>query len=118
MELTDCPSSPNCVSTEAFRKKRGVAPFALARTDAWLEIKSTILSLPRTKLAQEDDNFLHVECRSTLFRFIDDLEVQLRSAEGRLAVRSGARIGFYDFGVNRRRVERLREMLRSRGIIK
>lgn len=118
MELTPCPSSLKCVSTEALDKKHRVAPFFLARVDAWPEIKSTVLSLPRTKLAQEDDHFLHVECRSVLLRFVDDLEVKLCAAEGVLAVRSGARTGYYDFGVNRRRVKRLRERLRSRGIIK
>lgn len=118
MKLTLCPSSPNCVSTEALDEKQRVAPFFLARTDSWSEIKSTVLSLPRTKLTRELENFLHVECRSALLGFVDDLEVELQVAQSVLAVRSGARTGSYDFGVNRRRVEKLRKMLRSRGVVK
>jgi uncharacterized protein (DUF1499 family) len=49
---------------------------------------------------------------------VDDLELELRAGEGIIAVRSASRKGYSDFGVNRRRVENLREVLRRRGIVK
>jgi uncharacterized protein (DUF1499 family) len=49
---------------------------------------------------------------------VDDLELELRKGKGTVAVRSASRVGHSDFGVNRRRVENLREVLRSRGVVK
>ena len=53
-----------------------------------------------------------------MFRFVDDVEFHLRSAEGVIAVRSASRIGTSDFGVNRRRVERIRDRLIEAGAIR
>ncbi len=118
MEFPPCPASPNCVSTEATDPRHAVAPLFLAREDAWPEIRSVVLELPRTKLVEQGENFLRVECRSALAGFVDDLTVELRIAQRTLAVRSASRVGYYDFGVNRRRVESLRATLRGRGIVR
>ncbi len=118
MEFPRCASSPNCVSTEATDARHAVAPLQLAREDAWPEIRTTVLALPRTTLAAEGANFLRAECRSALFGFVDDLTVELCRGSRTLAVHSAARRGYYDFGVNRRRVEELRRTLHVRGIIR
>ena len=111
MELPPCPASPNCVSTEATDPRHAVAPFFLLRDDAWPEIRTAVLALPRTKLVEQGENFLRAECRSALAGFVDDLTVELRVAQRTLALRSAARTGYYDFGVNRRRIEKLRRYL-------
>ncbi len=118
--MSPCPASPNCVSTEALDKCHAVEPFRLTRAGAavWPEIRAAVLSLSRTRLTEERENYLRAECRSLVFRFVGDLEVELRAQEDVAAVRSAARTGYYDFGVNRRRVEKLRQLLRSRGIIR
>jgi uncharacterized protein (DUF1499 family) len=77
-----------------------------------------VKEIPRTEIASQTDTYLHVECRSLVFRFVDDLELELRPGDGIIAVRSASRKGHSDFGVNRRRVEDLRERLRSRGVVK
>jgi uncharacterized protein (DUF1499 family) len=64
----------------------------------------------------ETSGYLHAECRSALLGFVDDLELHLRPSEGVIAVRSASRLGYSDFGVNRRRVEVLRASLISRGM--
>lgn len=115
-----CPDSPNCVSSDARDKRHAIAPLLLRTQtgDEWRQIRSGVLSLPRTKLLSERTNYLHAECRSVLFGFVDDLEVQLRPEQGILAVRSASRTGYYDFGANRRRVEKLRSLLLERGLLK
>jgi uncharacterized protein (DUF1499 family) len=50
--------------------------------------------------------------------FIDDLQLQLRPDEGLIAVRSASRVGYWDLGVNRRRVERLRRALLDQGVVR
>ena len=120
MEIAPCPASPNCVSTEAADKRHAIAPFILlqAGAEVWPEIRAAVLAFPRTRAVEERDGYLRVECRSAVFRFVDELEVQLRAPQNLVAVRSAARLGRYDFGVNRRRAEKLRRLLQSRGIVK
>ena len=63
------------------------------------------------------DSYLRAEFKSRVFGFVDDVELQLRAAEEAIAVRSASRVGYSDLGVNRRRVESLRKILRTRGAV-
>ncbi|MEZ5584986.1 MAG: DUF1499 domain-containing protein [Candidatus Competibacteraceae bacterium] len=74
-------------------------------------------ALPRTTVVSVTEDHLHAECKSLIFRFVDDLEFHLRPNERRIAVRSASRLGYSDLGANRRRVEQVREALRAQGII-
>jgi uncharacterized protein (DUF1499 family) len=51
---------------------------------------------------------------SSVFRFVDDIEWLLDSANSRFDVRSASRVGYSDLGANRKRVERLREGMNAR----
>jgi uncharacterized protein (DUF1499 family) len=97
-----------------------VAPFALATEPerAWRALRETLLALPRTEIVSEADGYLHAECRSLLLGFVDDLELHLRQDANAIAVRSASRLGYSDLGVNRRRVESLRQALRARGVVR
>ncbi len=59
-------------------------------------------------MEQGDDRYLWATFRSRVFRFVDDLELRLDEAGGVIHVRSAARLGYADFGVNRKRVVALR----------
>ena len=115
-----CPDSPNCVSSDARDARHSIEPFVgrPAQSDIWPKIRAAVLTLPRTKLVGEKKDYLHVECRSAVLGFVDDLEIQWRPGENLLAVRSASRRGYYDFGVNRRRIETLRGLLQERGFIR
>lgn len=117
--LAPCPSSPNCVSSEAADRTHAVAPFDLATEPdlAWSGARQAVLELPRTEIVVDEPGYLHAECRSALMGFVDDLELQLRSGASRIEVRSASRLGYGDLGVNRRRVERLRVTLRERELV-
>jgi uncharacterized protein (DUF1499 family) len=118
--LAPCPDSPNCVSSDAADPAHYTAPFAiiLPAREAWPLVRETVNEIPRTEITRQTDSSLHAECRSAVFRFVADLDLELRPGDGIIAVRSASRMGHSDFGVNRRRVERLREALRSRGVVK
>ncbi len=117
--LAPCPSSPNCVSSDAAHPLHAVPSFQLISSpqEAWRAVHEVVQALPRTRIVTENENYLHAECRSALIGFIDDLEFHLRPAAGVIAVRSAARIGRRDFGVNRRRVEKVRATLVQRGVV-
>ena len=112
-KLAPCPDSPNCVSSTTTDPGHGITGFALHRSlgAAKEELKQAVAKLPRTKLISESDNHLRFECRSFLFRFVDDVEFHLDDATKTIHVRSASRVGHSDFGVNRRRVEALRALL-------
>jgi uncharacterized protein (DUF1499 family) len=91
---------------------------AAPAADAWRAAREAVASLPRTRIVSETSEYLHAESTSRIFRFVDDLELQLRPAEGKIAVRSASRVGHGDMGVNRERVETLRSELLRRGVVR
>ena len=117
--LAACPSSPNCVSSDAADSTHSITAFSLAipSGEAWPAVRRAVGSLARAKIISETSDYLHAECTSAVFGFVDDLELHLRSAEGVIAVRSASRLGYSDLGVNRRRIEDLRALLIKQGIV-
>lgn len=117
--LAPCPSSPNCVSSQAADAAHRVEPLALRApaTDVWPELTRAVASMPRTRIVAEQPGYLRAEATSLLFRFVDDLELALAADGRRLDVRSASRIGYSDLGANRKRVEALRTALRKAGVV-
>ncbi|MCK7502525.1 MAG: DUF1499 domain-containing protein [Comamonadaceae bacterium] len=60
--------------------------------------------MDRARIVQSTDDYVHVEFRSSVFGFVDDVEFYF-SPPGTIQVRSASRTGYYDFGVNRERIE-------------
>jgi uncharacterized protein (DUF1499 family) len=110
--LGRCPSSPNCVSTQAQDEGHAIAPFRYrkSRVEAKEALKEVIRSLPRTKLVEEDETYLHYEVTSLLFRFVDDVEFLFDDDTKTIHFRSASRTGYGDLGVNRTRMEQLRSL--------
>ncbi len=108
--LSACPPTPNCVSSQSVDGEHRVEPLSYESSpaEAMALIKRIILGMNRARIVEESGNYLHAEFRSAVFRFVDDLEVQLDDTTKTIHVRSAARMGTYDFGVNRRRVEAIR----------
>lgn len=117
--LSPCPDRLNCVSTEADNQDQLIAPFTLKIEffKAWPLIMETVEGLERTSIEFSTDGYVFAESRSLIFRFVDNLEILYLPDEQRLAVRSGALLGYQDFDVNRKRTEELRERLRAAGVI-
>ncbi len=117
--LADCPARPNCVSSEAQDAKHAIKPLRLKGdpTTGWAAISDIVGKLPRSKIVEATDRYLHVTCKSRLFGFVDDLELLLDPATGVIAIRSAARVGYSDLGVNRSRVEALRQKFKTDGLI-
>ncbi len=114
-----CPNSPNCVSSDATDEEHRIEPYRLtaAAEDAWHGLQNVLAAEPRTRLVEVSNTYLRVEVHSAVMRFVDDTEFSLRASEGIIAVRSAARTGYSDRGVNRERIERIRQALRARGLV-
>lgn len=105
-QLTACPDSPNCVSSEAETPyEKLVDP--LPET-AWEALPAALEDMGGTVTVQED-GYIAAEFTSAIFGFVDDVE--FRRADGLVHVRSASRVGHSDAGVNADRVAALRETL-------
>jgi uncharacterized protein (DUF1499 family) len=108
--LPTCPERPNCVSSLATRASQQVAPFAFTGPAdvAQGRLQHLIEQDGSASVVDARPGWLAVEFRSKLFGFIDDLRFELDPAAGVFHVHSASRSGYWDLGVNRRRVEALR----------
>ena len=117
-QLIQCPTTPNCVNSQAKDKKHYIEPILMTGTP--LEVKNHILKilneLKRAKIIVAEDHYIRVEFTSKVFRFIDDLEFYFpntKSKEMTIHVRSASRVGHSDFGVNRKRIEQIRSKFKE-----
>jgi uncharacterized protein (DUF1499 family) len=108
--LAPCKRSPNCVSSQAnpADEEHYIAPIH-GTMDA---LRRAVEAFPRTTIIKQEENYLYAEFRTRLLRYVDDVEFFF---DGRVIhVRSCSRLGRRDFGVNRKRVERLRRVIEAR----
>jgi uncharacterized protein (DUF1499 family) len=108
--LSKCPRSPNCVSSQADDKRHAIEPFRYqeALTEARGRLVVILKAMPRSNVVTVHEDYVHAEFRSRLFGFVDDLEFSLDEDRKIIDLRSASRTGYYDFGMNRKRMERIR----------
>lgn len=107
--LADCGDSPNCVCTQATRAAQAMPaiPFTGSAAEAIEQVARCLPHWPRTRVVSRKSNYLHLTFRTPLFRFVDDVEFFADEQAHLLHYRSASRLGYFDFGVNRRRMARL-----------
>lgn len=113
--LKPCARWNNCVcSEEGAAALHRIAPFAAPDDGGavFARLKTLVAAMERTTVVVETDEYLRAVCRSPR-GFGDDFECRLCPAEGVIHVRSHARIGWYDHGMNRQRIEALRRRLQG-----
>ncbi len=110
--LAPCPASPNCVSSESHDQEHFSAPLEVQHDPrtAIRRLANLIKHLPRTTVVKMTDRYLYVEFRSRLWGFVDDVEFYLAPGSNLIQVRSASRLGYGDFGVNRKRIEKIRRL--------
>jgi uncharacterized protein (DUF1499 family) len=78
--------------------------------DVWEALIEAIRGLPHCNIVTEKRDYVHAEVKTAVLGFVDDLEIYLPPPMACIHIRSGARLGVRDFGVNRKRVEALRAL--------
>tara|TARA_B100000212_G_scaffold331156_1_gene298092 strand:+ start:698 stop:1087 length:390 start_codon:yes stop_codon:yes gene_type:complete len=96
IELQPCIQVSHCVREE-LEVENISEPFD--------EIKLIIQNIPRTKIVENDSDYLHAEVTSRIMKYVDDLEVSYIPENETIVIRSESRVGEGDFGVNKKRVE-------------
>ena len=97
--LGSCSNQNNCVF-ESWR---------VSDVDkSYKELIEILKNTPRVKIINIKEDYLHALATSRIMKFIDDIEIKKSEKNNILEVKSKSRTGFYDLGVNNRRVETLR----------
>ena len=107
--LTACPDSPNCVSSFESDAEHGIQPL---RANL-LQVERVLLGLVEANIVKSRDGYLYAEFTSRLMRYVDDVEFLEDSTAGVIHVRSASRLGYSDLGVNRKRIENIRGLLKQ-----
>ena len=110
--LAPCPRTPNCVSTQAppgSSKKMDPIPYQGTLALARERLLTVLRAMPRTRIMKEEPEYIHAVCRSRVFRFADDVELEFDDEAKQIHFRSASRLGRRDFEVNRKRMEGIRE---------
>lgn len=110
--LTPCPEDTmNCVDTRSSGEYAAMEPlpFEGTATEAKSRIKAIVDEMPRSELQTEEENYLHYTFSSQIFGFVDDVEFHIDEETQEVHFRSASRLGQSDMGVNRERMEEIRE---------
>lgn len=112
--LKPLTGSPNGVATKSsFEALRmDPLPYGKNRAQTVEAVKMVMGQMPRTVLADETHDQLHYVVSSKVMRFKDDVEFLFDDEMKQVEFRSSARVGHYDFGVNRKRMEEVSERYR------
>lgn len=106
--LAACPSSPNCVSSQAPDEGHRIGPLTFNGDPdaAFARLKQVLVRRNDTSIIEDSSGYLRVELRTTFF--VDDGEFLLDRVGRVIHVRSSSRLGYSDLGKNRSRIEEIR----------
>ena len=109
-KLSLCPGTPNCVNSQSSTPQFRIDPFPPISI---AKLKKVIEGMERTRVIEETENYLYAEFKTKLMGYVDDVEFYLDPNENVIHIRSASRLGKFDLGVNRQRVERIRSQLQK-----
>jgi uncharacterized protein (DUF1499 family) len=108
--VSGCPDTPNCVSSESPYAENKIAPLQVGSTpEKAFECLGTIVAgMNRVTIIKADRENIHAEFR-TLLGFVDDVEFRMDRENREILMRSASRVGYWDFGANRRRLKEIKK---------
>jgi uncharacterized protein (DUF1499 family) len=116
-KLRPCADKRSCVCTQDPAEQHRIEPIRYDATqeEARDKLLGVIRHMERSTLVQVDPDYIHAEFRSAVFSFVDDVEFLFDDAAKLIHFRSAARMGSYDFNVNRKRMEEIRKRFMGPG---
>ena len=116
-KLLPCPDAFNCVSTQDPRERYRMAPIPYTGTqeEARDKMLTVIRRMIQSTLVKATPDYIHAEFRSSFFEFVDDVEFLFDDKAKLIHFRSASRAGYYDFKVNRARMEDIRRRFMGSG---
>ena len=114
LDHLDCPDRPSCVSSLANDPRRRIGALSCTGppSQALDRLAKIVEVFPGGAVRGRTDRSLSATFTSRVFGFVDDVDFVIRTST-HIDVRSMSRTGYYDFGVNRARIERIRREFSS-----
>ncbi len=115
-KFSPCPDSPKCVSSQAKDPSHRIDAIKASGSaqEVMQHLTEVIKQIEGSKIIKTEGPYLYAEFRSKIFRYVDDFECFYDEPNGLIEVKSSARLGYYDFSVNRDRVEKIRELFKEK----
>ncbi|MYL32498.1 DUF1499 domain-containing protein [Pontibacillus yanchengensis] len=110
-KLAPCPSSPNCVSTQAEDESKHMEALAFKgdKQSTKDKLKRIIEEYPKAQIVTERGDYIHATFTTKWLKFTDDVEFYLNEEEQNIHFRSASRTGYSDLGKNRSRMNDIAE---------
>ncbi len=110
-QLAPCPDTPNCVTTQQGNPDQQMEPlrYTTSQEEAQARLLQIVEAMPRSRIIADQPGYIAVEYRSPTFGFPDDTEFLFDAENNVIHFRSAARLGRSDLGVNRERMEEIRQ---------
>ncbi len=114
--------TPNSVSSQASlypdhpqRDYADIAPFAVSgQLDVAMDrIARIVEDMEGAKIVAREPGYLYVQFTTRLMKYVDDAEFWFDPVARVIHVRSASRLGSSDLGVNRKRIEFIRQQLQN-----
>jgi uncharacterized protein (DUF1499 family) len=114
-QLTACPETANCVSSQSSDRRHYVPPIEYSGSldNAKARLLEALDRSGRADFVSDSPEYVRCEFHGRFTNSVDDVECYLPPDEPVIHIRSASRSRKYDFGANRRRVERIRRNFRS-----
>lgn len=116
-KLSQCSTKPNCVCSEIkLNDEHYIEPVLVSdkNGEASLNSMKQVIQDMGGVLQSENKNYAAYQFTSEIFGFVDDLEIRLDMKQNLIHIRSASRVGYSDRGVNRTRVEKIRENFKKK----
>ena len=112
--LKPCAGTSNCVCSE-YEGKSFVEPldFSDPWQRAWARARDVMEDMGGA-IETEEKGYLRAVFSTRIFRFRDDVELRMDTEKSRIHIRSESRVGDFDFGQNRKRIEKIRAEFKQR----
>ena len=110
--LPVCGLLPNCVNSESGDGGKAVDPIQATQAQ-WRQLKTWLATQEDWSIETDASDFLQAVTKTPLMGFRDDVQLRYDGTVGLIHVRSSSRLGIGDMGVNRQRVEMLRQRVSS-----
>jgi uncharacterized protein (DUF1499 family) len=118
MSLEPCPSSPNCVCSQADASDSEhfmeAVDFAGTADKALDAVAAVIESSERATVTNRTEDQIDAVFVTRIFRFKDDVSFLVDTEAQKLHFRSASRLGHSDLGANRKRLQGLLPQIKAK----
>lgn len=115
-QLSPCPDKPNCVCSEQLKEDAHyVEPLFITDRNVAASMQSLreIIVAQGGTIETETPTYIAATFTSSLFGFVDDVEIRADTTAAVIHLRSASRVGTSDLGANRKRVNLLKQVFRE-----